>query len=196
MLSFGKKGAPAWLIVCLGNPGPRYAGTRHNAGFMAAEALSRETGVTVKKLRFKALTGECEIGGQKVLVMMPQTYMNLSGEAVGQAARFYRIPAEHIIVISDEMSLPVGKIRVRTKGSAGGHNGLKSIIQNLGTEDFPRIRMGIDKPPHPDYDVADWVLSGFKNKDAEDIENAAVRAAKAAVCYIEEGAERAMSSYN
>lgn len=196
MFSIGKKGAPTWLIVCLGNPGPKYAGTRHNAGFMAAEALSKQLGVTVNKLRFKALTGESRVGDQQVMIMMPQTYMNLSGESVSQAARFYKIPPEHVIVISDEMSLPVGKIRVRTKGSAGGHNGLRNIIQELGTEDFPRIRMGIDKPPHPDYDVKDWVLSTFKNKDAEEICDAAGRAAEAAVCYIKEGAERAMSSFN
>lgn len=191
-----RNGAPKWLIVCLGNPGPRFEGTRHNAGFMAAEAISKKYGISVNKLRFKALTGSCTIGGETVLVMKPQTYMNLSGEAVIQAVRFYKIPADHVIVISDEMALPVGKIRVKTKGSSGGHNGLKDIIEKLGTEEFPRIRLGVGAPPHPDYDVRDWVLSVFKNKDAEDMADAAARAADAAACYISEGAERAMNIYN
>ena len=124
-----KSGAPKWLIVCLGNPGPRFEGTRHNAGFMAADAISKKFGVSINKLRFKALTGNCRIGGETVMVMKPQTYMNLSGEAVIQAVRFYKIPADHVIVISDEMALPIGKIRVKSKGSSGGHNGLKSIIE-------------------------------------------------------------------
>lgn len=190
------KGAPKWLIVCLGNPGPKYEGTRHNAGFMAAGALSEKFGVSVNKLRFKALTGTCTINGETVMIMKPQTYMNLSGEAVAQAVKFYKIPADHVIVISDEMALPVGKIRVKTKGSAGGHNGLKNIIEKLGTEDFPRIRLGVGAPPHPDYDVKDWVLSVFRNQDAEDMADASKRAADAAACYISEGAERAMNKYN
>ena len=190
------KGAPKWLIVCLGNPGPKYEGTRHNAGFMAVGALSEKFGVSVNKLRFKALTGTCTINGETVMIMKPQTYMNLSGEAVAQAVKFYKIPADHVIVISDEMALPVGKIRVKTKGSAGGHNGLKDIIEKLGTEDFPRIRLGVGAPPHPDYDVKDWVLSVFRNQDAEDMADASKRAADAAACYISEGAERAMNKYN
>ena len=191
-----KNGAPKWLIVCLGNPGPRFEGTRHNAGFLAADAISKKYGVAINKLRFKALTGNCRIGGETVMVMKPQTYMNLSGEAVIQAVRFYKIPADHVIVISDEMALPIGKIRVKSKGSSGGHNGLKSIIEKLGTEEFPRIRLGVGAPPHPDYDVKDWVLSVFKNQDAEDMADAAERAADAAACYINEGAERAMNKYN
>ena len=191
-----KSGAPKWLIVCLGNPGPRFEGTRHNAGFLAADAISKKFGVSINKLRFKALTGNCRIGGETVMVLKPQTYMNLSGESVIQAVRFYKIPADHVIVISDEMALPIGKIRVKTKGSAGGHNGLKSIIEKLGTEEFPRIRLGVGAPPHPDYDVKDWVLSVFKNQDAEDMTDAAERAADAAACYINEGAERAMNKYN
>ena len=191
-----KNGAPKWLIVCLGNPGPRFEGTRHNAGFLAADAISKKYGVAINKLRFKALTGNCRICGETVMVMKPQTYMNLSGEAVIQAVRFYKIPADHVIVISDEMALPIGKIRVKSKGSSGGHNGLKSIIEKLGTEEFPRIRLGVGAPPHPDYDVKDWVLSVFKNQDAEDMADAAERAADAAACYINEGAERAMNKYN
>ena len=193
---FKKKGGVSWLIVFLGNPGVKYEGTRHNAGFMAADAMAKRRGIEIDRLRFKALTAQCAIAGENVLLMKPQTYMNLSGEAVGEAARFYKIPPEHIIVVSDEMALPVGKLRIRKKGSAGGHNGLKNIIAHLGTEEFPRIRIGVGEPPHPDYDVKDWVLSSFKNQDAEDMANAAARAGEAAECYIAEGAERAMNRFN
>lgn len=193
---FKKPGGVTWLIVFLGNPGVKYDGTRHNAGFMAADAMAKAKGVAINRLRFHALTAQCVIGGENVLLMKPQTYMNLSGEAVGEAARFYKIPPEHIIVISDEMALPVGKLRVRMKGSAGGHNGLKNIISHLGTEAFPRIRLGVGAPPHADYDVKDWVLSTFKNQDADDMAQAAARAAEAAECYISEGAERAMNKFN
>ena len=193
---FKKKGGVSWLIVFLGNPGVKYEGTRHNAGFMAADAMAKRRGIAINRLRFKALTAQCAIAGENVLLMKPQTYMNLSGEAVGEAARFYKIPPEHIIVVSDEMALPVGKLRIRKKGSAGGHNGLKDIIAHLGTEEFPRIRIGVGEPPHPDYDVKDWVLSSFKNQDAEDMANAAARAGEAAECYIAEGAERAMNRFN
>lgn len=193
---FKKPGGVSWLIVFLGNPGMRYEGTRHNAGFMAADALAKRRGIAINKLRFKALTAQCAVAGESVLLMKPQTYMNLSGEAVAAAARFYRIPPEHIIVVSDEMALPVGALRIRKKGSAGGHNGLKSIIALLGTEDFPRIRLGVGAPPHPDYDVKDWVLSSFKNQDAEDMAAVAARAGEAAECYIAEGADRAMNKFN
>lgn len=191
-----KSGGVNWLIVFLGNPGPRYEFTRHNAGFMAADAMAREKNLKINKLRFKALTAACQIGDQFVLLMKPQTFMNLSGEAVRQAAAFYKVAPEHIIVVSDEISLPLGKLRIRTKGSAGGHNGLKDIIAKLGTQDFPRIRIGVGAPPHPDYDMADWVLSTFKNQDAEDMKAAALRAAQAAECYITQGPDRAMNLFN
>lgn len=193
---FPRSGGVTWLIVFLGNPGTKYEGTRHNAGFMTADAMAKRLGVTVNRLRFHALTAQCTIGGENVLLMKPQTYMNLSGEAVGEAARFYKIPSEHILVVSDEMALPIGKLRIRKKGSAGGHNGLKNIIAHLGTEEFPRIRLGVGAPPHPDYDVKDWVLSTFKNQDAADMADAAARAAEAAECYIAEGAEWAMNKFN
>lgn len=193
---FKKPGGVSWLIVFLGNPGPRYEMTRHNAGFMAADAMAKEMNISINKLRFKALTASCEIGGESVLLMKPQTFMNLSGDAVSQAAKFYKIPPEQVIVVSDEISLPIGKLRIRTKGSAGGHNGLKDIIAKLGTDAFPRIRIGVGAPPHPDYDMADWVLSSFKNQDAEDMLAAAARAAQAAQCYITQGAERAMNRFN
>ena len=193
---FSKSGGVKWLVVFLGNPGPKYECTRHNAGFMAADALAKDKGLKINRSRFKALTATVDLGGESVLLMKPQTFMNLSGEAVIQAVKFYKIAPDHVIVVSDEMSLPIGKLRIRTKGSAGGHNGLKNIIQCLGTDAFPRIRIGVGAPPHPDYDMADWVLSAFKGKDAEDMAQAAKRAADAVECYISAGADRAMNLYN
>ena len=193
---FSKPSGVSWLVVFLGNPGPRYEGTRHNAGFMTADAFARAHRVEINRLRFRALTGVCELGEEKLLLMKPQTFMNLSGEAVGEAARFYKIPPEHVLVVSDEIALPIGKLRVRAKGSAGGHNGLKSVIACLGSEDFPRIRLGVGAPPHPDYDMADWVLSSFKNQDAEDMAKAAARAAEAVECYVLHGPERTMNRFN
>ena len=191
-----KPGGVGWLVVFLGNPGLKYAGTRHNAGFMTGDALAKSLGVRIDRARFKALVGECTIGDQRVLLMKPQTYMNLSGDAAIQAVNFYKIPPEHVLVVSDEISLPIGKLRVRTKGSAGGHNGLKSLIAQLGTENFPRIRLGVGAPPHPDYDMADWVLSVFRDQDAEDMAKAAARAAEAVVCYITDGPDKAMNKFN
>jgi PTH1 family peptidyl-tRNA hydrolase len=191
-----KPGGIGWLVVFLGNPGLKYTDTRHNAGFMTGDALSKSLGVSINRARFQALVGECTIGDTRVLLMKPQTYMNLSGDAAIQAVNFYKIPSEHVLVVSDEISLPIGKLRVRTKGSAGGHNGLKSLIAQLGTENFPRIRLGVGAPSHPDYDMADWVLSAFKNQDAEDIAAAAERAAEAVICYITEGCERTMNKFN
>jgi PTH1 family peptidyl-tRNA hydrolase len=193
---FKPSGSVSWLIVFLGNPGPKYECTRHNAGFMAGDALAKKLGVSINRLRFKALTAAAEINGEKVLLMKPQTFMNLSGEAVGQAARFYKIPPERVLVVSDEISLPLGKLRVRPKGSAGGHNGLKSIIASLGSDAFPRIRIGVGAPPHPDYDMADWVLSVFRNQDLEDMLAASDRAAEAVTTYISDGPERAMNRFN
>ncbi len=193
---FRTSGPCTRLLVFLGNPGPRYECTRHNAGFMAGDALAEKLGVRITKLRFRALTGEAEIGGEKVLLMKPQTFMNLSGEAVAQAARFYRIPAEKVLVVSDDVSLPLGKLRIRQKGSAGGHNGLKNIIECLGTDAFPRVRIGVGAPPHPDYAMMDWVLSPFRGQDLLDMREAAARAADAAVCCISDGPERAMNRFN
>lgn len=193
---FSKPGGVSWLAVFLGNPGPRYEGTRHNAGFLAGDALAKAKGTAVNKARFRALTATVDIGGEKLMLMKPQTYMNLSGEAVAQAVKYYKIAPDHVIVVSDEASLPIGKLRVRAKGSAGGHNGLKSIIACLGTEEFPRIRIGVGAPPHPDYDMADWVLSTFKNQDAEDMAKAAAHAAEAVECYVRSGPERTMNLYN
>lgn len=186
----------SWLVVFLGNPGLRYEGTRHNAGFMTADALARKKNIRINRSRFRALTATCTMGGETVMLMKPQTYMNLSGEAVGQAARFYKIPADHVLVVSDDISLPIGGIRIRTKGSAGGHNGLKNIISVLGTEEFPRIRLGVGAPPHPNYEMMDWVLSAFKDQDAVDMADSVSRAADAVECFITEGAEKAMNLYS
>ena len=186
----------SWLVVFLGNPGLRYEGTRHNAGFMTADALARKKNISINRSRFQALTASCPIGDTTALLMKPQTYMNLSGEAVGQAARFYKIPADHVLVVSDDITLPIGAMRIRTKGSAGGHNGLKNIISVLGTEEFPRIRLGVGSPPHPDYDTVDWVLSVFRDQDAVDMKDAAERAADAVECFIAQGPEKAMNLYS
>ena len=193
---FFSKGGAEWIVAFLGNPGLKYNGTRHNAGFMAADAMEKKLGVSINKMRFKALTQTADIGGKKVLLMKPQTYMNLSGDAIAQAANFYKVPPERVIVVSDETALPIGRLRIRRGGSAGGHNGLKSVIARLGTDQFPRIRLGVGDKPHPDYDMADWVRSAFKGQDAADMELVAKKAADAVECYITEGADRAMNRFN
>ena len=193
---FFSKGGAEWIVAFLGNPGLKYNGTRHNAGFMAADAMEKKLGVSINKMRFKALTQTADIGGKKVLLMKPQTYMNLSGDAIAQAANFYKVPPERVIVVSDETALPIGRLRIRRGGSAGGHNGIKSVIARLGTDQFPRIGLGVGDKPHPDYDMADWVLSAFKGQDAADMELVAKKAADAVECYITEGADRAMNRFN
>ncbi|MCD8100107.1 MAG: aminoacyl-tRNA hydrolase [Oscillospiraceae bacterium] len=192
---FRKSGGADWIVVFLGNPGPKYAATRHNAGFMTAAVCEKELGITIKKSRFRALTELANVGGQKVLLMKPQTFMNNSGDAVGEAAHFYKLPPERVLVVSDDISLPVAKLRVRTKGSAGGHNGLKSIIARLGSDAFPRVKIGVGAPPSPEAQI-DWVLGTFKNQDAEDMARAVERAWQAVVCYITEGPEKTMDSFN
>ena len=193
---FKRSGGASWLIVFLGNPGKEYENTRHNAGFLAADAMEKRLGTKINKAKFSSLTALVRVGNEGVLLLKPQTYMNLSGRAVGEAVRFYKIPPERVIVISDETALPLGRVRVSRSGSAGGHNCLKDIIAALGTEDFPRIRLGVGGKPHEDYDMRDWVLSRFAGKDAETIADAAARAAEAALCYIEKGPDEAMNRYN
>lgn len=190
---FGRQPAVEWIVAFLGNPGAKYENTRHNAGFMAGAAMEELLDVKMNRLRHRALTARADIGGHGVLLMEPQTYMNLSGEAIGEAARFYKVPAERVIVVSDEMALPPGSVRIRQSGSAGGHNGLKSVIAHLGTDRFPRIRLGIGEPEH---EPVDWVLGHFTGHDAEAMSAACENAAKAAVCYICEGPDKAMSKYN
>jgi PTH1 family peptidyl-tRNA hydrolase len=155
------------IIAGLGNPGAEYAKTRHNAGFMAIDFIASKCGVKIDRLKFKALTAEVNIGGARVLLMKPQTFMNSSGEAIGEASAFYKIPAENIIVLHDEISFEPGKMRIRRKGSAGGHNGLKSIIAHLSSEDFPRVKIGVGQKPSPDYDLVAWVLGRFSAEDIE-----------------------------
>ena len=185
-----------WLVVGLGNPGDKYENTRHNVGFLAVDELADRARVPVQKLKYRALTNTIELGGAKVLLMKPVTYMNLSGEAAGQAADFYKIPADHVLVISDDTALAVGRLRIRKGGSAGGHNGLKSIIQHLGTDQFPRVRVGVGEKPHPDYDLADWVLGKFQGEDKKAMDQAVKRAADAVECLIKEGPDRAMNKFN
>lgn len=198
MLAIFKKpsGPVGWIVVFLGNPGTKYDKTRHNAGFMTADKCEKATGARITRVRFRALTDQTRVGEETVLLMKPQTYMNLSGEAVGEAAKFYKVPPERVLVVSDDVSLPTGKLRIRAKGSAGGHNGLKSIIQHLGTDAFPRVKIGVGAPPHPDYDMADWVLGRFTGKDAEDMDAACARAWEAVEAVITQGLEKAMSRYN
>ena len=194
---FGKKtGGVDWLVVGLGNPGDQYEHTRHNVGFDVADELAERCRVPLQRLKFRALTNTVTLGGQKVLLMKPVTYMNLSGEAVREAAAFYKVPPEHILVLSDEVALPPGKLRVRKGGSAGGHNGLKNIIAHLGSDQFPRIRLGVGQKPHPDYDMADWVLGKPQGEDKKAVEAAVVRAADAVECLLAKGPEEAMNRFN
>ena len=162
-----------WLVVGLGNPGDEYRSTRHNAGFMAVDEIARDLGARVDRMKFHALTGDATVDGVRVLLMKPMTMMNASGIAVAEAAGFYKIPPERVLVFSDDITLAPGRLRVRAHGSAGGHNGLKSIIEHLGSENFPRIRMGVGEKPHPDMDLADWVLSGFSEAEKIALHNAA-----------------------
>lgn len=193
---FQKKAPVSWIVVGLGNPGDKYENTRHNAGFLVVDELARRGRFAVQKAKHKALTNTAVIGGQGVLVMKPTTYMNLSGEAVGDAARFYKVPADHVLVISDDTDLPVGKLRIRKNGSAGGHNGLKSIIQHLGTDQFPRLKVGVGGKPHPDYDMADWVLGKLQGEDKKTMDEAVKRAADAIECLLKDGADKAMNKFN
>lgn len=198
MIFKNNSGGAAWLVAFLGNPGAKYAGTRHNAGFMAADAMEKLNNIKINRLRFNALTAIATINGEKVLLMKPQTYMNLSGNAVAPAAAYYKLPPEKVIVVVDDISLPVGKIRIRAKGSSGGHNGLKSIISALGTENFPRIKIGVGSPPsnETEEDIINWVLGTFSAKDAEMIAEMCEKAACAVSSIISEGTEKAMNKFN
>ena len=193
---FQKSGPVTWLLVCLGNPGKEYENTRHNMGFLAADRLAERQNFKINKLKFRALTGETNLGGARVLVLKPQTYMNLSGEAVKLAGGFYKIPTDHILVIYDDISLPVGKLRVRPKGSAGGHNGIKNIIAHLGTEIFPRIKIGVGAPDHPDHGLVDWVIGKPTQAERKALEATVDQALEAAECVIERGPAEAMNRFN
>ncbi|MDR3278827.1 MAG: aminoacyl-tRNA hydrolase [Oscillospiraceae bacterium] len=191
-----KTSAVSWIAVFLGNPGARYANTRHNAGFLAADALAERAGIKIDRLKFKSLTNLTALGGERVLLMKPQTFMNLSGDAVRDAMSFYKLPTERIITISDDIALPLGKLRVKRDGSAGGHNGLKDIIAKCGGEGFPRVKIGVGAPPHPDMDAADWVLAGLHGRELESLAQTAARAAEAVASLIAEGADVAMNRFN
>ena len=195
---FGKKvtGPAEWLLVCLGNYGKQYENTRHNIGFMAAERLIDKRDLRCNRLRFRALTELIEFGGAHVLLMMPQTYMNLSGEAVGEAARFYKIPSDHVLVIYDDVSLPLGKLRIRDKGSAGGHNGIKNIIAHLGTQDFPRVKIGTGAPAGGGAEMVDWVIGVPSQAERKILVESFERAIQAAADIIENGCQKAMNDYN
>jgi len=190
------QGAFEYLVVGLGNPGPRYAVTRHNAGFMALEYIRQKTAASREKLRFKALCSEAEISGKRTLLLRPQTFMNNSGEAVCQAAQFYKIPITRVIVLYDDITLEPGRLRIRERGSDGGHNGVKSIIFQCRTEEFLRVRIGIGERPHPDYDLADWVLTDFTEPEKQRLFDA-FRRTYEAVCLLVEGRTgEAMNLYN
>lgn len=194
---FSKRPGPVeWLVVGLGNPGPKYEWTRHNMGFLVIDELAEREKIPVQKLKYRALANTAVIGGRSVLLMKPTTYMNLSGESVGEAARFYKIPPERVLVISDDVALPQGKLRIRRSGSAGGHNGLKNIISHLGSDQFPRIKVGVGGKPHPDHDMADWVLGKFTGQDRKVMEEAIARAADAVTLFLEQGPDQAMAKFN
>lgn len=185
-----------YLVVGLGNPGTQYNMTRHNIGFEAIDYIADELGVKVKKLKYKALYGECEIGKDKVLLIKPQTYMNLSGESVSEFAKFFKVPTNNIIVISDDIALATGRLRIRKKGSAGGHNGLKNIIYMLNSDEFMRIRIGVGAPLHSDYDLKDFVLGRFTKDEIPVLEESIIKVYKAVDEIITRGADSAMNKYN
>jgi PTH1 family peptidyl-tRNA hydrolase len=185
-----------YLVVGLGNPGKQYEMTRHNIGFHTIDYIADQNKVKINKLKYKALYGETTIGGEKVYLVKPQTFMNLSGDSVIEFANFYKIPPENIIVINDDISLDTGRIRVRAKGSAGGHNGLKSIIYQLKSDNFPRVKMGVGAPKHEDYDLADYVLGRFTKDEIPVMEDAIIKASKAVEEIIKNGAQSAMNKCN
>jgi len=189
-------GPPEWMIVGLGNPGAKYETTRHNAGFLALDVLSAKLGIRVDSMKFSGLIGRGTVNGKNVILLKPQKFMNLSGECVKAAADFYNLPMERVIVLYDDVSLQPGKIRVRAKGSAGGHNGIKNIIMQCGTDVFPRVKIGVGDKPHPDYDMADWVLSNFTKEEQQALTPAIDNAAAAAQVIITSGAAEASNRFN
>ena len=192
---FGKK-SESWLIVGLGNPGKEYSHTRHNCGFWAIDALADSLGCKIDKGKFQGLYGQTNYLGKKLFLLKPQTYMNLSGRSVLQMSAYYNIPPERIIVLFDDISLEPGRLRIRAEGSAGGHNGIKSIIQELGSQAFPRVKIGVGAKPNPQQDLADWVLSGFAASDKKAVDAALPHAGNAALCIIERGVYEAANRFN
>jgi PTH1 family peptidyl-tRNA hydrolase len=190
------KPACDWLIVGLGNPGDNYAKTRHNVGWRALDIMAQELHAKVDRAKFRGLYGQATFEGQKLIFLKPQTFMNLSGLSVMDAARFYKLPPERIIVLFDDISLPVGRLRIRPDGSAGGHNGIKSIIGAINSQSFPRVKIGVGAKPHPDYDLADWVLSAFPPDEEKALQPALKRAADAALEIIKNGTYEAANRFN
>lgn len=189
-------GKLTWIIAGLGNPGLEYEHTRHNAGFLTMEQLAQNCGVKLGQMKFQADCAEAMVGEVRCLLMKPATYMNRSGDSIAAAAKFYKIPSEQVLVIYDDISLPPGKLRIRRKGSAGGHNGIKSIIAQLGTEEFPRIRVGVGAKPTPQYDLADWVLSKFTEEEQAVLQSAMEHAADAAKLIVQGEMNQAMNQYS
>lgn len=189
-------GAVEYIIVGLGNPGTEYENTRHNIGFMTIDTLCEKYKVSCKKLKFKSLTCDVMIAGKRCLIMKPSTYMNKSGEAVTEAMSFYKIPPERTIIVFDDISLEPGKMRIRRKGSDGGHNGIKNIIYLSGADAFPRIKMGVGAKPHPDYNLADWVLGHFKKEDGEKLEQCFNNAVAALELMVDGKTDQAMNKFN
>ena len=192
---FGKSN-DAWLIVGLGNPGKEYAKTRHNCGWMAIDLIAQQLGCKIDKGKFQGLYGQTTYHGTKLYLLKPQTYMNLSGVSVLQMSAYYHIPPERIIVLFDDISLEPGRLRIRPNGSAGGHNGIKSIIAQLGSENFPRVKIGVGSKPHKEADLADWVLSGFAPAEQQALDFALDNAANAALCILEKGIYEAANRFN
>ena len=194
--TYASVGTPEFMVVGLGNPDRKYTLTRHNSGFLCVDMLSQKLNFRVDKLKFKSLIADTTINGHRCIIMKPQTYMNNSGEAVRECANFYKIKPENIIVIYDDISLDVGKLRIRRKGTDGGHNGIKSIIYHLNSDQFPRIKVGCGKKPHPDYNLADWVLSEFKKDEQKVLEPALENACKAIELLLDNQIDKAMNLYN
>lgn len=192
---FGRK-SESWLIVGLGNPGKEYERTRHNAGFRALDLLSAKLGCKVDRAKFQGLYGQKDYAGKKLYLLKPMTFMNLSGKSVLQLSAYYKIPPQRIIVLFDDISLEPGRLRVRGNGSAGGHNGIKSIIAEVGSQDFPRVKIGVGAKPHEQQDLADWVLSGFSAGEEKALVSALERSVEAALCIIDQGVPEAANRYN
>lgn len=193
---FSKFSGESWLIVGLGNPGTEYQRTRHNTGFRCLDILAENLSCKVDKLKFQGLYGQVSWNGKKLFLLKPQTYMNLSGRSVLQLSAYFHIPPQRIIVLFDDISLPAGRLRVRGDGSAGGHNGIKSIISELGSQDFPRVKIGVGAKPNPDYDLADWVLSSFSAQEEKALAVSLKNGAEAALAIIEHGVGEAANRFN
>lgn len=196
MFGLFNSGSIEYIAVGLGNPGKKYENTRHNTGFIAIDKIAEKYGCNINRLKYNALTAECVIAGKKVLLMKPQTFMNLSGEAVTQAMNFYKIPAEKVVIIFDDISLDVGRMRIRRKGSDGGQRGVRSIIGLSGSENFPRIKIGIGEKPHSGWQLSDWVLSRFTKEELETLDKVTDNACKALEYIVSGNIDKAMSEYN